>query len=125
MRTVQITIPIRENGLTVWYSKAFQNSAVIGMKLLKSGEWIFPIYRTDKEEKISGYIYEGTVLSFQQIAEVLQKFAPPALPDFLEFQKRFQGRIEYVKTEIENFQVIGEYSDRDVIVKNEKVTELH
>lgn len=124
MKTVQIEIQIRDSGLAVWYSKAFQNSDVIGMKLLKSGEWIFPIYRTDKEERLSGYIYEGNLLSFQQVAEVLQKFTPPTLPELSEYQKLFKGRIKYYKTKIENFQIVGEYSDRDVIVKKE-VTELH
>lgn len=117
MKTAEITIQFRESGLTVWYSKAFQNSAVLGMNLLKSGEWIFPIYRTDFDERLSGYIYEGTVLSFQQIAEVLQRFAPPSLTEFSEYQKKFKGRIKYYRTKTEEFQIIGEYQGKEVIVK--------
>jgi hypothetical protein len=117
MKTAQITIKFRENGLTFFYSKAFQNAVIIGMKFLKSGEWIYPIYRTDNNEKLSGYIYEGDVLTFSQIAEILQKFTPPFLKDFTDFQKRFAGRIEYFKTKTEELQVIGKYSDREIIVK--------
>lgn len=117
MKTAKITIPFRECGLTVSYSKAFQNSDVLAMKLIKSGEWIYPIYRTDKEERLSGYIYEGTKLSFQQITEVLELFAPPYLKDFLAYKLRYKNKIDYFKTKIEHFQVVGEYSDREIIVK--------
>lgn len=117
MKTAQITLQFRDSGLTVFYSKAFQNNDVIGMKLIKSGEWIFPIYKTDHQEKLSGYIYEGSLLSFPQIAEVLQKFAPPSLSDLSQYKERFKGKVKYYNTKIEHFQIVGEYSDREVIVK--------
>lgn len=117
MKTANITIPFRDSGLTICYSKVFQNHDIIGMKLLKSGEWLFPIYKTDHDEKLSGYMYEGKLLNFSQIAEVLQKFTPPTLSDLGDYKIRFKGRVAYYTSKIENFQIIGEYADRDIIIK--------
>lgn len=117
MITANITIQLRDDGCSVSYSKAFQNATVIGMKLIKSGEWIYAIYRTDLDEELRGYIYEGNKLTFQQIAEILSKHTPPTLTDVNAFAKKYKGRISFHRTKTDSFQIIGTYSDREIIVK--------
>lgn len=117
MKTLEITIQLRDDGCPIGYSKAFQNATVIGMKLLKSGEWLYPIYRVDLDEELRGYIYEGNRLTFQQIAEILSKHTPPTLTEVDAFAKKYKGKINFYKTKTESFQIIGTYSDREIIVE--------
>ena len=117
MNTAEITIQLRNDGCAVSYSRVFQHCTVIGMNFLKSGEWLYAIYRTDLDEELRGYIYESNKLTFQQIAEILSKHTPPTLSDLQKFVKKYKGKINFHRTKTESFQIIGTYSDREIIAK--------
>lgn len=117
-KKANINIDIRSDGLTEVYSKVFRNSTVIGLFLKKSSQWLYPIYQIDKGERLAGYIYQGDLLSFKEISEILEKFAPKTLADFESFKSQYSHRIKYMKVKIESFQIIGEYSNREIITKS-------
>lgn len=117
MKTATIELPLRIDGTTVAYSQIFKDSTAIGLFLKKSKEWIFPIYRTDLDAKLCGYIYEGTTISFLEIAQILTLFAPKTLSDLADYKTKHAAKVEYRTIKIESFQIIGQYADRDVMVK--------
>lgn len=115
MKTVTVQIKLQESGLPHFYCKSLRNCSVLAIHLIKSGEWIYPIYRVDLNERLSGYVYEGTKLTLAQITTVLSQFAPPTLYDLKEYASKYATRVKYFKVKQDQMQIIGTYDNRNIL----------
>ncbi|MET3035844.1 hypothetical protein ABXT08_07075 [Chryseobacterium sp. NRRL B-14859] len=114
MTTVPAKILTSEDNEPLPLNLAFLGLDVLGVHLKRGNEWLYGIYR---ENRLLGYLYEGTEMSKEDQAKYARRLIPEKLDTLNYFKKEYKDRVGYYLSYAEAFSVVGFLENKKVIQK--------